>query len=199
MCTAYPDSVFRSLLPMQNPVLLNTQLNIKYSSLETKYKKQLLLPQLDLKYNMLSTPNSNPIGSFTPFSDYQFRIKFGSSLILRKERGDYQMAKIKQENAALKYDFKLVEVNNKSKSLWQQRLIYKQVYNQAQATVSGYQELYNAELIRLESGESTIFMVNTREMKMLENDLKVLQIGRKYWTSNVDYLENAGLLWQIIN
>jgi len=180
-----------------NPNLINSRVDIEMAKLDQRLKKQALLPELNIKYRALGSGAfyQNPDYSL---NDYQFGIKFGTSLILRKERGDFQMAKLKTESYELKFIQKQREIQNKTISLWQQRLRYLEIKNNYIQVVNGYDLLYKSELIRMETGESNMFLVNTRELRLIEARLKNIQFKRKYIESNVNFIENSGVLWTLI-
>jgi outer membrane protein TolC len=59
-------------------------------------------------------------------------------------------------------------------------------YNQA---VTNYQQLLQLENTRFELGESTFFLINSREMKFLESQIKLAKLFAEYKISlaNIDW------------
>jgi outer membrane protein TolC len=194
---AYGKNLATLISVETNPSLQNSKFEIDIAKLDLNWKRQALLPDLDIKYRMLGNNAFYKGFNYSP-DNYQFGLKFGTSLFLRKERGDYKMAKLKAQNAEYKYEFKQRELENKNLALWQQRYRNSQIWRNYTAVVEGYSALYNAELQRAEAGESNIFLVNTRELRLIESRLKHIQYERKMIESNIDFLQNAAVLFPFI-
>jgi outer membrane protein TolC len=52
-----------------------------------------------------------------------------------------------------------------------------------------YQKLLDAENIKFQSGESSMFLINARQMKLLEFQSKLIEVKTKYFKSL------AGVAW----
>ena len=57
-----------------------------------------------------------------------------------------------------------------------------------------YKQLVKAEETRLINGESNLFLINTRENKMLEAQEKLIELQTKYFKSIYALQWSAGLL-----
>lgn len=191
------DSSVREFLVTAHPALGFNRADIDLASLDVKLKKQALLPELNLKYRMLGAGAITTPSNLSS-NDYQFGVKLGSSLLLRKERGDYQAALLKKELTDLKLMQKQRELQNKNRALWVQQDQYSAIFRKYAGVADGYLRLYQTELTRLEAGESNMFLVNTREQRLIETRLKQIGYERKMWESKLLFLENAALLHQLI-
>lgn len=199
MTSAYPDSLVCEKLLNEQPELAALDLYVRELELEKRYKQQLLLPDLTVKYNLLSPAWYNfNANTGSPTDNYTFGLNFSSSLFLRKERGDYQLALYKYQGADLKLQQKNVETNRKVRALYAQVNTYRSIGNQYAGVVESFNTLYENEKIRFSAGDATVFMVNTRENKLLETRLKQLDYIQKLRNSQADYLEKSGLLWQTL-
>ncbi len=65
-------------------------------------------------------------------------------------------------------------------------------YNDA---VTGYERLLSNEEIKLESGESSLFKITLREIKMYQAKLKLVEINLKLVKSKVAYIHSSGVLY----
>ena len=90
-----------------------------------------------------------------------------------------------------KYDLdtKRNELNNKLRSYYTELVVLRQQVNLYRETVSNYEKLYQGEMTRFYAGESTVFLVNTRENKFLEARPKIAEIQLKYFKAE------ASLKW----
>jgi outer membrane protein TolC len=59
---------------------------------------------------------------------------------------------------------------------------------------NNYQRLVRAEEIRFENGESSLFLINSRENKALEALQKLIELKTKYYKSVYALQWSAGLL-----
>jgi outer membrane protein TolC len=58
-----------------------------------------------------------------------------------------------------------------------------------QDMVNNYEQLRNGEIQKFEAGESSIFLINSRESKLIEAQAKLIDLQGKYEK------EKATLLW----
>jgi outer membrane protein TolC len=160
-------------LSATHPALRMYEAKLAQLDVERRLKREKLKPKLNLDYNFLG----NGTAFATPFNDnYKWGISFGSSTLFRAERGDVQLAKIKIENTQLLRDQKTAELQNKLRialAEWDNAQAQNILYQQ---TVDNYARLVQLENTRFELGESTLFLVNSREMKLYEAQIKLAKV-----------------------
>ena len=166
--------------------------------IDKKLKFQELLPKLDLKYNQLGKGYN--IASTTAKSlfdnNYNFGLNFSVPLRLSQGRGEYKLVKLKIVETSLQQSQKEIEIINKVKNYYNQLVNYKTQVNLLQKTYSNYQVLQRGEETRFFNGESTLFLVNSRENKTLETLLKLTETAVKYNKTSLGLAWAAGQLWQ---
>ena len=62
-----------------------------------------------------------------------------------------------------------------------------------QQMVNNYERLLSAELLNFQTGESSLFLVNTRETKLIEARAKLLELQVKYQKAKINLLWAAGV------
>jgi outer membrane protein TolC len=100
--------------------------------------------------------------------------------LLRQERGKLQLTKAKLQSNALEFTQATRAVENGIQaafSEWQS--LENQIVLQERMVVNA-KTLQNGELIRFQNGESSLFLINTREMKLMEAQVKLLSLKTKY-------------------
>ena len=167
------------------------QLNI-----DKQLKREKLKPKLNLNYNVLSNGLAfNPL--FT--DNYKWGISFSTSTLFRAERGDVELAKIKIENTELLRGQKAVELQNKL------RLAINEVENLTQqvqlytATVDNYRRLLALESSRFQLGESSLFLLNSREVKLIEAQIKLAKFQAELYTAQAAVEWTAGRYGGLFN
>jgi outer membrane protein TolC len=144
------------------------QLNI-----EKQLKREKLKPKLNANYNVLS----NALAFNSLFTDnYKWGISFSTSTLFRAERGDLELTKIKIESTDLLRQQKALELKNKLQLAFNEfdnALIQNQLYTK---TVDNYRQLLALENSRFQLGESSLFLLNNREIKLIEAQVKLVKL-----------------------
>jgi len=102
------------------------------------------------------------------------------------------MAKYDFKQLDLEYKFKENEVRLKIKSLKFQVQNNRQLYKQFNDIAQGYFQLYEMEKEKFNNGDGTVFLINTRELRFLDSQLKSIEQERKYLNSIVEFLNATG-------
>lgn len=181
-----------------HPELSIYSFKLNVLDIEKKLKFQELLPKADLKYNQLGKGyNVATTATKTLFdNNYRFGLNFGIPLRLSQGRGEYKMAKIKITEAQLQQKQKEIDIINKVKKYYNQLVNYKTQVNLLQKNYTNYLQLQRGEETKFFNGESSLFVVNTRENKTLETFLKLTEITVKYNKASLELQWAAGQLWQ---
>ena len=182
---------------MQNhPEINNYRNKLDVLGIEKKLKFQSLLPKIDVSYNHLSKGGPSLYGATFLENNYKYGIKFELPLRLSEGRGAYQAAKLKLENEQLNLNQKQVQVAIKVRNYYNQfEALQKQIRTQ-EAAVANYQSLVRAEESRFELGESSLFLINSREMKSLEAAEKLADLKAYLQKTTFALQASAGVLYE---
>lgn len=167
-------------------------LDFKYKSQKIERRLQLnnLLPKVDLEYNFLSdTPDI--ANSFTT-ANYKSGLRLNFPLFLRKERGDLKLARLKLN--AIEFDLISTKLylENKFGALANESISYETQGNLTATIVQDYSRLLKAEERKFNLGESSLFLINSRESKLIEAELKAIDIENKFFKVKAN-------LFQLVN
>jgi len=164
---------------------------LKQLSIEKKFKQDKLKPILNVNYNPLFNADNLSVGYQ---NNYKWGVTVGFPIFLRKERGDLQLTKIKI--ATTNYDNlnKRNELLNKVKATLNEYNNYKNQADIYTKNVSNYERLWQAEKQLFDSGESSLFMINSREMNYINAQLKLNEIINKNKKAALDTEYSFGLL-----
>jgi outer membrane protein TolC len=168
--------------------------NYKIQSLEfdKRWKQEQLKPVLNLNYNALSFATTNSEALTYNLNNYKWGFTFSVPVLLRKERGGLQLAKIKLQDACYERERKTNVLTNKIKANEQELILLNQQITSYEQTVKGYEQLLYAENTLFETGESSLFLVNTRESNMVNARLKLVDLQAKQQKSVLMYKYNLG-------
>ena len=161
-------------------------LGYKVSILENdkRLKANKLLPKLNLEYNYLSA-DPDQLSSFVN-DNYKIGVNFSIPVFLRKERGDLQASKIKLQDATLQLASEEIKLQNKIKALRAQYVSYEKQVGMINTLVDNYTTMLYAEERKLQLGESSIFLVNTREKSLIASKIKQISIQQKLWDTGAE-------------
>lgn len=156
-------------------------LDFKYESLQLnkRLKQNMLLPQIDLQYNFLSQTPDN-LGTFNS-ANYKSGVNISFPLFLRKERGDLRLAKLKLQDVKFEMATTRVTLKNKIAAITQEIESYGLQNQLTEELVADYQVMLKAEERKFFLGESSLFLVNSREAKLIENTIKAIDLENKFF------------------
>lgn len=183
------EKIAGSLL-VSHPDLLLYQNSLSRLNIERKLKAEYLKPQLNVNYNLLSGAPTDPMAYFK--NNYKFGVEAKMPIFLRVERGNLQLTKIKQFETELKLDQKSLELTNKLKYYHFSANNYLQQADIYSSYSTQYKTLLDAEELKFQNGQSSLFLLNSRETKWLEAREKYLEIQVKYLIALVGFNATQG-------
>lgn len=174
-----------------HPEILQIQNNLTALNVDRRLKLEYLKPQIDLKYNLLSENINNSIPQDYNMEDYKWGFTFKMPLFLREGRGELALAKVKIDNTKLKQQQKTLEISNKIKNFYNQQELIAQQTELLKKTTQNYTRLVSAEKEKFKVGESSLFLINSRESRLIKYQIDLNNLIGYYNIANV------GLVWAI--
>ena len=175
------DLVNQEFSALNHPKMEALQSKIDLLTVEKKMKANMLLPKIDVGYSYLAQPNpAIPNNS----DNYKVGVDFYFPLFLRKERGGLKLAQYKIQESEFIRDVEKVQLTNKISAqkteiqslAKQQKLINK--------LVADYQTMLQSEERLFTLGESSLFLINTRENNLVSAQLSQIALENRFYTSN---------------
>lgn len=160
---------------------LNSKLEIL--NVETKLAGNSLLPKLDVNYNYLSEPTA--FENYR-FNDYKFGVNFSFPLFLRKERANLKLAKIKVAESQFGVNFEQQSLINKIETQKNEIISYRKQIQLVLNLVNNYEQMLSAEERLFQMGESSLFIINSRENTLVTAQLSSIQLTNSYLQSALD-------------
>lgn len=158
---------------------------------ERKLKANQLLPKIDVGYYYLSEPAY--IQNYR-LENYKVGVSFNYPLFLRKERGQLKLSRYKVEEMNYQLNLEKVQLKNKIKS---QQAEIKSVGKQKEMILSlldNYQKMLQSEERLFSVGESSVFLINTRENNLVGAKLAAINIENKLALSHVQLFKAMGVV-----
>lgn len=176
------DSIINTAIQIndEHPLIKQYEFKLKDLELDRKLNAERLKPNLDFKYNFLNEPvNSIPWDGLNS-QNIKWGLSFSYPLLLRKERGNLQKTKIKiKENTWLR-DLKRYDLQNKSNSIQQELINTQRQLNLYTSVVENNRRMLDAEINKFNNGESSVFLINSREITLIQSQLSLINLTAKY-------------------
>ncbi|WP_074408429.1 MULTISPECIES: TolC family protein [Aquimarina] len=168
-----------------HPKLLSLDAKIEGLTVERSLKLNKLLPKINIQYNFL-TPKIDQIRTFNT-TNYKAFVNFSLPLFLRKARGDLRLANLKLQDANLERASTAVTLQNKIDAVYAEINSLTRQNQLIRNIVIDYEALVKAEERKFFLGESSLFIINSREQKLLDIQLKenILLIKRLMTTASL--------------
>lgn len=150
---------------------------------ERKLKANQLLPKIDLGYHYLSEPNAF---SNTDFNNYKVGVNFSFPIFLRKERGSLKMTQFKIQDTQFELNLQKLQLTNKITAQQTEIEALIKQRNIITNLVDDYTTMLNAEERLFSFGESSLFIINSRENNLVMAQLSRLSLENRYFNSNAE-------------
>lgn len=174
-----------------HPKIISLGLKIDQLIIDRRLKTNQLLPKIDLEYNFLTeTPELlNSLES----ENYKGGVNISLPLFLRKERGELKLAKYKLRDAEYEYSSATVSITNKILAIYNELNSYEEQNVQMFDIVNNYAILLNGEERKFGFGESSLFLVNSRENKLIDARLKQNELQNKFFKAKAKLFKSLAI------
>lgn len=188
-------------MQQNHPSLRAYTFKLAQLDVDRKLKTDKLKPKLQLDYNLLSNGrdfinnNGSDNGSFNALftENYKWGARFSFPLLLRKERASIELNQVKTLDTEFKFQQKQLELENKLKSAFQEQQNFALQIQTQEQMVQNYQRLLEAETEKFQIGESSIFLINSRQQKLIDAQLKTAKLQVAFQKAQ------ASLRWAVGN
>jgi outer membrane protein TolC len=166
-----------------HPDIVKSTVKLDQLKIERRYLGDKFKPKLNFDYNILQSGRGLSEQSFEYDhiqDNYKYGVNFSFPLFIRAERGKYQLNKLKiqEVNLELRQANREIEnniqaVSNDLANLQKQIELQEQLVNSSGLMLAGEQE-------RFLNGESSVFLINSRENYYIANQVKLVELKAKY-------------------
>ena len=171
-----------------HPIILAALNKLSYYEIEQRLKREKLKPKLKLKYNPLLATSDNSVRPSFSLNDYKWGFDFSMPLLLRSERANVQRGEVKVEEIKLDIQNKRNELQNKIESSRQQRIVLQEQATLLDQNLENYKRLLDGENEKFNYGESSVFLLNKRQEKYIDGQLKIIEIYIKQQLELLNFL-----------
>ena len=193
-----PENYQNNLLPSakefentelnSHPVIMATINKLSFLEIEQKLKQEKLKPKLKIKYNPLLATSPNNLTPNFSINDYKWGFDFSMPLLLRSERAAIQKGEVKIQETKLDIQNKRNELRNKIENSWQQQFLLQEQIILLANNVESYKRLLDGENEKFNFGESSVFLLNKRQEKYINGQIKLIETYIKQQIELLNFL-----------
>ena len=194
--------VFAELQTLLNdhPSLRAYQLKQQQLNIERRWKAEQFKPELTFNYNLLAervdfSPQDETGLRNLLTDNYKWGFTFSAPLLFRKERAGVALTDIKIAQTDWKFQQKQQELTTKLSAYWQEWELRQKQLQLSEAVVENYATLMEAERVKFRLGESSVFLLNSRQQKLLSAQQKLLKTQIELQKTLVSLWYTAGGTW----
>ncbi|KAA1244482.1 TolC family protein [Aquimarina sp. RZ0] len=173
------DNLLSSVAIEDHPKVRSLGYKIDGLEVDRRLKANKLLPKINLEYNFIT--GSPEIARSFNTEEYKGGISFSFPLFLRKERGDVKLATYKIQDTQYELQSVQLQIQNKVTAIYTELNSFKTQNELIASIVTDYTTLLQAEERKFSLGESSLFLINSRENKLIDAQLKSIEVQNKYF------------------
>lgn len=172
-----------------HPKIESLKVKLDVLEIERKLKANALLPRLDASYQYLSSPSY--LGDYVG-DDYKIGLNFSFPLFLRKERGSLRLAKLKIQDGNYELSNERLQLRNKIEAQKAEITILAGQQLTIAELVNDYNRMLTSEERLFSVGESSVFLINTRENSLVSAQLSQIDLQNRYLLSHAELFRVLG-------
>jgi outer membrane protein TolC len=178
-----------------HPELKITQFQLDKMNITRRLKQEMLKPRVNLKYNLLSEPITNsPLNAFA-INNYRWGVDVSYPLFLRRERGDLNLIKLEIQETEYQFKGAVAEINYEIKSALNEWKTTHDQFLLFRRTVRDYFTLLEGERRLFDLGESSLFLINARELGYINAQVRLISILTQNRKAEINTIYTSGLLF----
>lgn len=181
-------------LKINHPILQLYSYKLKQLDVERRWNSEQLKPKLNLNYNLINEPVGGDVFSGISTNNYKWGLDFSIPIFLRESRGRLGLTKIKIQETQFDAEIKWLELSNKIKSYYNELVALEQQIKLFNDATANYFTLLEAEKRKFFIGESSIFLINSRETAYVQAAIKLIELKIKYQSAIAEF-KLAGATW----
>jgi outer membrane protein TolC len=180
-----------------HPELLLYDYKLNDLDVERRLYREDLKPDIRINYSPLMEGGSALFNELN-IGDYKLGVSFSYTLNMRKTRGKLDINNIKTKETNYNLLLKREQLVNKLDAYVNNIRQMRAQYELLTIATERYVALLRAERRKLNIGESSMFLINSREVKYLDSQYKLLELDQNIQEYIYQYLLLTGLLNQVI-
>lgn len=182
----------------QHPELVKLRTKGSQLDVERAYRQEMLKPKINISGSLLSSRRS--LVSNVPdnydfnWNNHKIGLEFAFPLFLRAERGKLREVRIKRQEIDFDLQQSGREISNNIRTSYNDLQAYESQLAVQLQSVKNQNMLLQGENQKFELGESTLFLINSRETKLIDMRIKLESMISGYQKTLAELYYKAGTI-----
>lgn len=177
-----------------HPDVRKLSLKIEQLEIDRRLAKNNLLPRVDFDYKPFWIPKYGEVSTRYWQENYKVGVNFYMPLFLRKDRGKLESVKLKIQDSQLELTSRKRNLTNEVATAVNNLNNFVQQIEVQQLALTLADKLLKAEVQKFDNGESSLFLINSRERSLLSERQKLIELQVKYMKAGIEVYWTAGSL-----
>lgn len=181
-----------------HPLLAQATARLDQLEVDRRLRSEYLKPELDVKYQWLGKGAAVTDEGSTPLlgQGHQFGVGFQMPLLLRRERGELSLARLRLTDAGLGLDRDRLRIRNRIYERVNDINVFTDQVRLGAEMVVNNERLLAGENQRFSAGESSLFLVNAREVPLIDARIRQVDLEARLRKAYFSLDHEAGTLWR---
>lgn len=178
----------------RHPDVMAYSLKLDKLEIDRRFQAEQLKPELYVKYQWLGTPPMTDASSYYQFGyeNYKLGVGFAFPIFLREARGNLAQIQLETQAAELELDNKRRSVFYKAQTIGAGHATAREQSALSGQLVEDYRVLVRGERRRFDVGESSLFLVNSREQSLIKAELDYIALRCVIPVQRMDFYRAIG-------
>ncbi len=194
----FPDTLQQAQMTRSHPYVQLLEMDSLVNQTNLMLAKEYYKPQVDLAFKLQEDGGSLGNFNYNPTQNNYVGLNLYMPIFLRKQRAKAEQAVLKGEVIGNKKKEAIVKLTNAQRAFYQNTTNLKQSLDLLAVTNENYKRMLDAEQDKFNAGESSLFIINSRELKWIESREKYIKTYSEYRKSILDYYHALGVLPEIV-
>ena len=194
----FPDTLQQAQMTRSHPYVQLLEMDSSVNQTNLMLAKEYYKPQVDLAFKLQEDGGSLGNFNYNPAQYNYVGLNVYMPIFLRKQRAKAEQAVLKGEVISNKKKEAIVKLTNAQRAFYQNTTNLKQSLDLLAVTNENYKRMLDAEQDKFNAGESSLFIINSRELKWIESREKYIKTYSEYRKSILDYYHALGVLPEIV-
>lgn len=192
-----PDTAIAHALA-NHPLLAQATARLDQLEVDRRLRSEYLKPELDIKYQWLGDGAAviNEGSNTLLGQGHQLGVGFQMPLFLRRERGELSLARLRLTDAGLGLDRDRLRIRNRINERVNDIAVFTDQVRLGAEMVVNNERLLSGENQRFSAGESSLFLVNAREVPLIDARIRQVDLEARLRKAYFALDHEAGTLWQ---
>ncbi|MEN8697395.1 MAG: TolC family protein [Bacteroidia bacterium] len=194
----FPDSLLGQQYIKSHPMIKLLETDSLVNRAGIALAREYFKPQVDLAFKLQE--NASDFGQFdySPAENNYVGVNVYMPLLLRKQRAKAKQLQYKEQIISNKKSEVSVRLQNAQRTYYRNSLDLKRSVNVWSTATVNYRRMLQAEQTKFNLGESSLFVLNSRELKWIDAREKYIKSYIMYRKSILRYYHSLGILSAVL-